>query len=31
MRSMNMGNWVVSTSDQLFVIGSLTDTKFSKK
>ena len=30
-RSMNMGIWVVSTSNQLFHKRFLTETKFSKK
>ena len=30
-KSMNMNNWVVGTSNQLFVIGSYTEIKFSKK
>ena len=29
--SMNMDIWVVSTSNQLFITGSYTETKFSKK
>ena len=30
-KSMNMGIWVVVTSNQLFITGSFTETKFSKK
>ena len=29
--SMNMNIWVVGTSNQLFIAGSYTETKFSKK
>ena len=28
---MNMNIWVVGTSNQLFIAGSYTETKFSKK
>ena len=30
-KSRNMGIWVVGTSNQLFIRGSYTETKFSKK
>ena len=30
-KSTNMGIWVVGTSNQLFIRGSLTETKFSSK
>ena len=29
--TMNMDNWIVGTSDELFITGSYTETKFSKK
>ena len=31
LESMNMDNWVVGPSNQLFIIGSYTETKLSKK
>ena len=31
LESMNMDIWVVGTSNELFIAGSSTDTKFSKK
>ena len=31
MKSMNMDVWVVGASNQLFIRGSYTETKFSKK
>ena len=30
-KSMNMGIWVVGTTNQLFIRGSYTEIKFSKK